>query len=89
MSIDLQLFAEKSLKTQTPNFLRKGIRSLEKHIEKHRAKIENPKEFYPNWDLLDEREKIGNMRHWNKEILAAEESIKNRIKELESRGEKL
>ena len=87
--IDLQTFSEKSIEHQTSNALRKGIRNLQKMIEIHQSKIENPQSFYPRWDLMSEFEKIGNIRHWHKEIKNFEESIQNRLEELIKRGENL
>lgn len=87
--IDLQNFSEKSIEHQTSNALRKGIRNLQKMIEIHQAKIENPKNFYSAWDSIPELEKQGNIRHWRKEIKNFEESIQNRIDELNKRGEPL
>lgn len=87
--IDLQKFSEKSIEHQTSNALRKGIRNLQKMIEIHQSKIENPQNFYPNWDSISELEKSGNIRHWHKEIKNFEESIQNRLNELDKRGETL
>ena len=87
--IDLQTFSEKSIENQTSNALRKGIRNLQKMIEIHQAKIENPQSFYPRWDSMSELEKRGNVRHWYKEIQNFEESIQNRLDELTKRGETL
>ena len=88
MKFDLQLFAEKNLENQTSNQLRKGIRSLNKDLELHLSKIENPAEYCADWDSKDEREKIGLIKHWRHEIKNFAESIQNRIEELEKRGEK-
>ena len=87
--IDLQTFSEKSIEHQTNNALRKGIRNLQKMIEIHQAKIENPQSFYPRWDSMSEFEKLGNIRHWQKEIKNFEESIQNRLDELNKRGDTL
>lgn len=87
--IDLQLFSDKSLKYQTPNELRKGIKSIQKRLDEHRAKVENPLDFYPDWNLQSERKKEGDKRHWQHEIKVFEESIQNRIEELKARGEKI
>ena len=87
--IDLQNFSEKSIEHQTSNALHKGIRNLQKMIEIHKAKIENPQNFYPAWNSISELEKQGNIRHWRKEIKNFEESIQNRIDELIKRGEPL
>ena len=45
MKFDLQYFNEDAIEHQTPNQLRKGIRSLRKKIELHLKKIENPAEY--------------------------------------------
>lgn len=89
MKFDLQLFAEDAITHQTSNQLRKGIRSLKKEIDIHLAKIENPEKFSEDWNLRDDRAKFGLIRHWRHEIIKLNESIQNRINELEKRGEKL
>ena len=87
MKFSLQLFAEKNLQNQTSVQLRKGIRSFQKEIELHIAKIANPKDFCLDWDSKDERGKFGLIRHWQHEIRIFERSIQNRIDELTKRGE--
>ena len=87
MKFDLQYFNEDAIEHQTPNQLRKGIRSLRKKIELHLKKIENPAEYCDDWNLRDERAQKGLIRHWKKEIQDTEESIQNRIEELQKRGE--
>ena len=89
MKFDLQLFTEKNLENQTPNQLRKGIRSLNKDLELHLNKIENPENYCSDWNSKDEREKSGLIKHWLHEIKNFTESIQNRVEELEKRGEKL
>lgn len=88
MKFDLQSFGEEAILNQTPNQLRKGIRSLNKEIELHLAKINNPEKFCKDWNLRDERAKKGLIRHWKKEIEDTKEAIQNRIEELKKRGEK-
>ncbi len=87
MKFNLQLFAEDALKHQTPNQLRKGIRSLQKKINLHLEKIKHPADHCDDWHLKDETAQAGLIRHWQKEIEDAEESIQNRIDELKKRGE--
>ena len=88
MNFDLQLFAEKNLQNQSSNQLRKGIKSFQKRIEEHLAKINNPSTIYSDW--YDEPEmQDGRIGHWLHEIKNFEESIKNRVEELNKRGEKL
>ena len=76
------------MENQTSAQLRKGIRSLNKDLELHLDKIENPEKYCTDWNFKDEREKIGLIKHWRHEIKNFAESIQNRIEELEKRGEK-
>ena len=87
MRFDLQLFAEDAIEHQTPNQLRKGIRSLRKKIDLHLNKIAAPAEHCNDWHLRDQRAQAGLIRHWQKEISDAEQSIQNRVDELTKRGE--
>ena len=86
MNFDLQLFGERNLSNQTSNQLRKGIRSLQKEIVEHRAKINEPWKSYPDWFSEPDKQQ-GRIEHWQKEIRNFEESIQNRIDELAKRGE--
>lgn len=85
---NIQFFAEKGLTNQTVPQLRSGIRSFQSRIEEHKEYIRNPKNHVPNWDSLSEAEKRGNIKHWNKEIRNFEESIQNRLNEIERRAKK-
>ena len=86
MILKLQFFSEKGLEKQSDEALYKGIKSLEQRIQLHERKISSPETFYPEWSSLDEREKAGSVRHWEKEIANFRESIQNRIDELKKRG---
>ncbi len=66
MTINLQLFSEDAIKNQTANALRKGIRSLKKVVEIHKAKIANPTLFYPGWNAQPELKRQGDIKHWLK-----------------------
>lgn len=88
MRFDLQWFAEKAIENQTSVQIRKGIRSLNKDLELHLKKIENPENYCSDWSLKDEREKKGLIKHWLHEIKTFSESIQYRVEELEKRGEK-
>ena len=87
MIFDLQLFAKESLGHQTSNQLRKGIRSFQKRIAEHFAKIDNPEKFCDEWSQYDDEHREGLFWHWQHEILTFERSIQNRIDELKKRGE--
>ena len=89
MKFNLQLFAEKNLQNQTPAQLRKGIRSLNRDLELHLKKIENPSDYCSDWNSKNERAKAGLIKHWLHEIRIFAESIQNRVDELGKRGEKL
>ena len=88
MKFDLQLFAEKAIENQTSAQIRKGIRSLNKDLELHLKKIENPEDYCSDWNSKNERAKEGLIKHWLHEVKTFNESIQNRIDELEKRGEK-
>ena len=87
MIFDLQLFAERNLQNQTPNQLRKGIRSFKKRIDEHLAKIAEPWKYYQDWYSEPDKQ-TGRIGHWQDEIDNFNESIQNRIDELAKRGEK-
>lgn len=78
---------EAALAKQRTAAIKKGIRSLEKKIEEHESKIRNPEKHYPGWNSRSEKDKAGDMKHWEKEIETFRQSIQNRIEELKERGE--
>ena len=83
----LQIFAEEDISKQSIKSLKKGIRSLNKIIAIHEEKISNPEMFYPDeWSNLSNAEKLGSIKHWQKEIENARKSIFDRIEELKKRG---
>lgn len=86
MRFDLQLFTEEALEFQTSNQLRKDIRSFRKRIDDHLTKIANPWMSYSDWFSESDKQQ-GRLEHWRHEIRNFEESIQNRITELEKRGE--
>ena len=86
--MDLQFFAEEALGKQSIAQLRKGIRNLRERISEHRGYIDNPKSKWHEWDSFSEVRQRREIRHWEKEIKNFEESVQNRIIELEKRGER-
>lgn len=87
LMIDLQFFAEKNISKQRSASLKKGIRSYKEVIALHKDKIANPEKYFPGWDEIDPREQAGTLRHWQKEIKNAKQSMDDRIAELRRRGE--
>ena len=85
--MNLQLFAEKDIKNQTSNSLKRAIRKYRLRIKEHEEKITSPNEKYPNWDTYDVRRQEGLKRHWSKEIRNFKQSIQDRIDELKERGD--
>ena len=84
---EIEEYSERDIKNQKTESLKKGIRSYEKVIEKHKNYIENPSEHVPNWNEISERRQNGLIKHWNKEIRTAQQSIENREIEIRKRGE--
>lgn len=86
MRIGLQYFAAPNFERYRDAALKKAIRSLEGQIETHKAKLHAPEAFYPEWNTLDNRERAGSIRHWQKEIATFEEQVKAAREEAERRG---
>ena len=89
MIFNVQRFSEEDLPKQSIKSLKKGIRSLRKVIVKHEEKIKNPQLYYPEWNELTDDERRGSFIHWKKEIENAQQSILDRVEELEKRGVKI
>lgn len=87
LKMNLQFFAEKDIKNQDSASLIRAIRKYEKRMEEHRAHIENPKEYIPEWDEYNVRYQEGLKRHWKKEIRNFQQAIEDRVKELIERGD--
>ena len=87
IKLDVQMFAEKDIKKQSTNSLKKGITSYNKRISEHQNKVKNPSKYVENWDELPDYKKEGLKRHWNKEISNFQTSKEDRITELKERGE--
>ena len=87
LPMNLQFFAEKDIKNQSSKSLMRAIRSYEKQINEHQAKISNPSAYYKDWDKNSELEKMGAIKHWEKEVRNFQQSIDDRIAELKNRGD--
>lgn len=87
LKMDLQFFAEKDIKNQESNSLKRAIRHYEQRITEHESYIKNPKNHVPDWDELTEVRRNGLIRHWNKEIRNFRTSINDRVAELKERGD--
>ena len=68
--------------------MRKGIRRYRKVIEQHNQKIQNPQLYDKGWDLKDDRQRNGLLRHWAKEIKVTQNSINTQLEELKKREAK-
>ncbi|MDO4720713.1 MAG: phage minor head protein [Peptostreptococcaceae bacterium] len=86
-TIDLQLFVNKDIEKQTERQLKKGIRSYEKQIQRHKDKIDNPSAYVEGWESYSEKRKEGLKRHWEKEIQNFQKNIADNMSELKKRGE--
>lgn len=87
IKISMQFFAEKDIKNQESNSLKRAMRKYQERIDEHKDKINNPQKYVPDWNSYSEQRKNGLKKHWQKEINNFEESIQNRIDELKERGD--
>lgn len=87
IELDLQFFAEKDIKNQSSNSLKKAMKKYEAKINEHEAKINNPEEYIYDWNDKDIREQKGLIKHWQKEIRNFNQSINDRVDELKARGD--
>lgn len=88
--VNLHLFgSNRDAEKQSINQLKKGIRSYKKQIELHKTKIDNPSDYYKDWDNYSDEIKKGHINHWKDEIKAFEKNIKDNIDEILKRGEKI
>lgn len=85
--VNLQLFANKNIAKMSSVQLEKSIKAWKSKVEEHREKISAPEKFYPDWDSFDERYKLGNIKHWQKEIDNFKTDISRAEKELKKRGD--
>lgn len=85
--VNLQLFANKNIAKMSSVQLEKSIKAWKSKVEEHREKISAPEKFYPDWDSFDERYKLGNIKHWQKEIDNFKTDISRAEEELKKRGD--
>ena len=60
---------------QTDNQLLKSIRSIERELEKHKTKIENPRNHISDWEKRNAYYHAGIVKRWEKEIANFETEI--------------
>ena len=84
---NIQLFAEKDIKNQESNSLKRAIKRYNALIAEHQQKIDDPSASVDGWENKDVREQTGLIKHWKKEIRNFQTSIDDRIAELKSRGD--
>jgi hypothetical protein len=85
--LNLQFFAEEDIHKQSSKSLKKAIRNLTKRIKEHEEYITNPYSHVTNWDEYSILYREGLKKHWRKEIVNFNNSIKCRIEELRKRGD--
>lgn len=78
---------ETDIQNQKSGSLKRAIRKYKKRIDTHADKIAHPEKYVPGWELLEQREKAGTKKHWEKEIRNFNRSIEVRINELKARGD--
>jgi len=55
--------------------LKKGIRSFQRRIDEHKAKIANPESIIPNFKELDPRHQSALLRGWEDDIVRQTEQM--------------
>ena len=85
-NIGIQFFANKNLKKQTENEIRKSIKSWKHNVEVHEEKLKNPEKYDASWNTKDDMQKYGLIKHWNKEIVRFKTQIEEAESELMNRS---
>lgn len=85
LQIDIQLFAH-DFSNQNDRELSKSIKSLTRQIELHKNKIAHPEDSYSDWDEIDQKIKLGRLKHWEHEIKILSQDLENAKKEESNRG---
>ncbi len=83
----LYFFAENGIKFQTPNEIRKGIKTLEKRLNEHKEKISSPDKYCKDWNVRSDAQKKGLLNFWEKECINLQNGIKERKERLKELGE--
>lgn len=83
--IGLQFFANSSIPKYTDSQLEKSIRRWKKRVAEHIEKIAHPEEHDEFWDVMDEVQRNGEIKHWKHEIKVFEDNIKQAEDELKKR----
>lgn len=60
---------------KSPREIEKSLRSLRKQVALHEAKIANPEQYIDNSAIMGERERVGLVRKWQKDIDRQQEHI--------------
>ena len=79
LSMNLQLFSEEAIKSQTNRELKKGIRKYNRRIKEHEGYLKNPKQKWKEWDSFSEERKQRELHHWKTEIRNFNDSMKNQL----------
>lgn len=77
----------KDIENQSSNSLERGIISYKKRIAEHENKINNPDEYYLDWNHVPDNVKNGRLKHWRKEIDNFKQSIEDNLRELRRRND--
>ena len=85
--MNLQFFAEKDIKNQKSDSLKRAISKFEKRIAEHEDYLIHPEQHCWNWSEKSMQEQEGLKKHWQKEINNFNQSISDRIEELKKRGD--
>ncbi len=85
INVDIQFFANKGISKQSDRQLEKSISSWKTNIDRHLEKIRSPEIYDAGWSSKDERQRVGLINHWKKEIRISENNINDAEAELKKR----
>ena len=84
--IGIQFFANRGISKQSDSELRKSIASWNAQIQKHQDKLASPDKYDEGWSEKTDVQRVGLLRHWEKEIKTFCDNVALAESELEGRG---
>ena len=87
MFINMQFFANRNIGRMKSTELQKSIASWKEQEQLHIDKLQNPEQYYPNWNQFDQRYQNGLKKHWEHEIATFRADIEAALEELRKRGD--
>ena len=71
---------------KTAEEIRRGLRSYERQVERHRQKMSSPETFVEDWVRKSSRVQQGLLRHWQEDLTRNQELVEVMRGILQERG---